>query len=458
MMNISDTVKEQYRSNSIHKNLVLRFPELNLQIGHTDIYQDSMRLKESILDKESIEFVGCIASIYQISVENLTADVKGKKIEVEIYTDNADETIPLFHGIVDSAVKQANKRSKEIIAYDELYTKGNIEVSKWYKSLAFPITLKDLRDSLFEYIGLEQIVIDLPNDNIEINKQYNPSSLQALAVIKAICQINGAFGIINRQGIFEYRILSGITTTAVYPSFSLFPSPDLFPVSETDSRADLEDELFAFYRKVDYEEFTVKPVDMVTIRNSEESEGVVYKDSTAIGDNNYIIQGNMFAYGLSKDILLETAENIYNSVKGFCYIPFTSDNNGIPFIECGDVVEYTMIDYENSTSDSIAYTRQAFYVLNREMSGLQALRDQYNADGEEYQTEFITDLQTQIDTIKKNIKEEIDQYISDETYTRDEIDQKFSDVSSFNIVSVAALPAEPDENTIYLIQGEVTVE
>ena len=456
-MNVSDAVKKQYRDNSIHKNLILKFPELDLQIRHEDMHQDTMRLSESVLDKDSIEFVGCIASIYQISVENLTADVKGKKIEVEIYTDSQEESIPLFHGIVDSAVRQANTKTKEIIAYDELYTKGNTEVSGWYKSLTFPITLKNLRDSLFSYIGIEQEITDLPNDDVEINRQYDPENLQALMVIKAVCQINGAFGIINRQGKFEYRILTGKIECYPYPSVILFPSGNLFPADPTlQSNNVVQPESFSFYKKVSYEEYAVKPVDKVTIRNSEDSAGVTY--SSGAGENNYIIQGNMFAYGLDEATLLRIAENVYNNVKGFSYCPFQADNNGLPFVECGlDAVEYTMIDYEKTTDENVVYEQKIFYVLNRELTGIQALRDGYSAEGEEYQTEFITDLQTQIDTIKNSVKEEVEEQINDHTYSREEIDNMMEEAGGLKILSVPELPEIIDENTVYLIQGEVTV-
>lgn len=438
-MNVSEAVKEQYRSNSRHKNLVLKFPELDLQINHKDIHQDSIRLKESILDKESIEFVGCIVSIFQINVENLVVDVKGKKLEAEIYTDDTeDNPIPLFKGIVDSAVKQANRTTKEIVAYDELYTKGNINVAAWYKLLAFPITLKALRDSLFSYIGLDQEETELPNDGVQIKKKYNPVSLQAVVVMKSICQINGVFGIINRQGRFAYRIPSSGST--------------------------VQTEEFSFYKAVPYEEFTVRPVDMVTIRKSEDSEGVVYMESGSAGINNYIIQGNMFTYGLPDDVLLDMAERIYNSVSGFSYIPFESDNNGLPYIECGDTVTYTVIDYENSTAENMVYEQKSFYILTRELTGMQALRDTYSAHGEEYQTEFVTDLQTQIDLLKKkntqNIQE-TQQQIEDYTYSRDEIDNMVSTGGTgsggWDILSVPVLPTTIAANTIYLVQGEVEV-
>lgn len=436
-MNVPDEVKAQYRNNSRHKNLVLNFPELGLSIDHKNLHQDSMRLKESMLDRESIEFVGCIPGIFQIHVENLAADVKGKKIEAEIYADDtADNPIPLFKGIVDSAVKQANKTTKEIVAYDELYTKGNVNVAAWYKSLPFPITLKNLRDSLFSYIGLEQEEAELPNDGVQIKKKYNPVSLQAIAVMKSICQVNGVFGIIDRQGRFAYR---------VPPSGSTVQTED-----------------FLFYKTVRHEEFVVRPVDMVTIRNSEDSDGVVYREIGSGGTNNYIIQGNIFTYGLPDDVLLDMAGRIYKNVGGFSYIPFESDNNGLPYLECGDMVTYTMIDHENSSEENIAYEQKTFYVLSRELTGIQTLRDTYSAQGEEYQTEFVTDLQTQVDLLqKKSIQQtqETRQQIEDYTYSRDEIDSMVSaGGSGWNVLSVPALPATIVANTIYLIQGEVTVE
>ncbi len=490
-LNVPDTVKEQYKSNSRHKHLVIRFPELDLQIDHKNMHQDSMRLKESVLDGDSVEFVGGIASIFQIDIENLSVDVKGKRIEVEIYTDgHPDDVIPLFHGVVDSAVKQANRTTKEIIAYDELYTKGNTNVSEWYKSLKFPVTLRDVRDSLFAYAGLEQVETDLPNDGVQIKKQYNPSSLQAVSVIRAVCQINGVFGIINRQGMFEYRIPPGgaeAGTTAPYPSVTMFPSGRLFPgtgvqaagmtapypsaamfpsgqlfpgsVAQSGMRA----ECFSFYKALSHEEFVVKPVDMVTIRSSEDDGGVSYTEGDGTGSNNYIIQGNMFSYGLEKSVLMGMAERIYRNVCGFTYIPFSSDNNGLPYIECGlDAVSYVMIDYGRSDDGNTVYEQKAFCVLNRELTGIQALRDSYSAQGEEYQTEFITDLQTQIDILKKkNTQEtqETQQQIEDYTYSRDEIDQKFgAGGACWDIQSVPVLPTTLAANTVYLIQVETVVE
>lgn len=477
-MEVSNVVKTAYKKDTVTKYVSLYFPELDKEITGEDMYDESMRLSEKLIDRQSMEFVGCIASMFKISVHGINYDIKGKKLVVKIWTDGTEEEpVVLFRGIVDSAVSQSNKWNKEITAYDELYTRGNTEVAAWYKSLTFPITLKNLRDSLFNYIGLEQVNTSLPNDGVTIKKQYDPNTLQALAVIKAICQINGAFGIVNREGKFEYRILGKIKQSA-YPSMTLFPSAGLFPsnpdvaaVMAARTADDIGAEYFSFYRRVEYEEYEVKVIDKVTVRKSEDDTGVTY----GTGANNYIVQGNIFAYGLANKELTAIAKNIYNSIGGFSYYPFQSENNGLPFIECGvDAVSYYVVDWEKtmggrkfrSGGSDIVYEQRPFYVLNRELSGIQALKDSYSAKGEEYQSEFITDLQTQIDLIKKKqgvSKKDVEDYVGDYTYSQEEIDNMFANFdpgtggSGFNVESVAALPPNPDPNTIYLVQGKVVV-
>lgn len=452
-MEVSENVKNAYMGTGKTKYITLEFPELGKTImtGDGRIHSDSLHLSESISNSNSIEFVGCIASQFKITVSDIEEEIEGKKIVVKIHTDGTeDEPIPLFKGIVDSAEGQSNTRAKDIIAYDELYKKGSTKVAAWYKSLKFDITLKDLRDSLFDYIGLEQVKMDLPNDNVTIKKQYNPNVLQALVVIKAICQINGVFGIVNREGKFEYRIVGNIEKKeGLYPPF--YPSPNTFPgVSLSALGLDnIKLSEIPFYKNVEFENYKVKPVDKITIRQSEDNEGVSYGNGT----NNYIIQGNMFTYGLSKDVLLQVAANIYPNIQGFSYRPFTSINNGLPFLECGlDAVSYMMLNFKKTKeTGEMVYDKHDFYILNRELTGIQALKDSYSAQGEKDQKEFITDLQTQIDTLKKSIKQEVEEKVEDYTYPKEEINKFLEDMLKAVSVMEVPPPEEQVRNTIYFI-------
>jgi hypothetical protein len=155
-----------------------------------------MFLREALIEGSNIEFVGCISSEFSIQIQSIPYSIKNEKMEVYIVADDTEE-IPLFKGVVDSAVRQTNKNYKKITAFDELYSKGNIDIASWYNSLNFPISIKKFREGLFDLLEIEQEEVYLPNDSVFIRKEYNPVKLQALPVIKAICQINGAFGIIN---------------------------------------------------------------------------------------------------------------------------------------------------------------------------------------------------------------------------------------------------------------------
>lgn len=449
-MKVAEETKNAY-SQSSDKKLNILFPELSINIPMSQIYSQSMNLVEMLIDRDNIEFVGCISSKFEIQLSGLPQNIKGKKIEISI---NANETedIPLFKGIVDNAKRQTNKNYKKIVAYDELYTRGNIDVSAWYNNLTFPISIGDIRNSLFEYIGLEQTDIELPNDNIAINKEYAPTSLKALSVIKAICQINGAFGIVNRYGKFEYRILKEPKSeNGAFPGLTLFPP--FYPgviYEEDGNKIEVKD--VPFYKKVDYEEYSVKPVEKVTIRQTDSDVGVTYGDGT----NNYIIQGNIFTLNMPEDTLSTIAKNVYENISNIEFVPFSSDNSGYPFVEVGlDAVSYYAYNFEASARARSAdvYTKKTFHVFKRTLSGIQALKDSYEAQGEEYQQEFVTDVGTQIERLKNNLSSEVNYQVREFTYPKSELDEKI-----IKVISVPALPANPLPNTIYLIQGEVVVE
>lgn len=146
-------------------------------------------------------------------------------------------------------------------------------------------------------------------------------------MIKAVCQINGAFGIINREGNFEYRILPEIKEgeRGVYPLITLY-SP-LYPGAGTGGGEDYKPEQVPYYKSCDYEEYSVKPVDKLTVWQSEDDARITYDSG--------IIQDNMFTYGLSEDVLLTIAGNFYSNIEGIRYTLFTAINNGYPWGECG---------------------------------------------------------------------------------------------------------------------------
>lgn len=456
-MKVSELTQSAYNDSSSVKKLNIRFPEIDLILDSDQIYSESMILKESLIEGDNVEFIGCIASEFEIQVYGVSQDLKGLKIVASIVADDTEEIV-IFNGIVDSAVKQTNKNYKKITAYDALYSCGNIDVANWYNALPFPITLKQLRDSFFAYVGMEQIEISLPNDGIAINKEYNPKSLQSMIIFKSICQINGAFGIVGRDGIFDYRFLADLRTkTGAFPGLTLFPGGLTYPGMLTNEGVNLNVNVsqIPYYKKVDYQEYSIKPVEKVTVRQSDSVAGASFGDG-----NNYIVQGNIFTLNKSDEELAVIAQNIHKKIAGIEFIPFESESGGYPYLECGlDGISCYVYDYEKSQEVDV-YKKKNFYVFNRVLKGIQSLTDNYSVQGEEYQKEFITDLHSQLEQLKSNyqfeISTQIGAFIPNYTYTRDELDLILQNI--FKVKSVTTAPTDPDTNTIYLIQGEVVVE
>lgn len=441
MLNVTQDQIIAWNDETSERKIKLVFPSLSVTINGEKIYKESLEISESVCDSDSAEFVGCISSSMSIQISGLNNNYKGQRVQVFA---NADDTgdIKIFEGIVDSVTSQSNKTFKKLLAYDELYVKGNTDISAWYNSLTFPISIKNFRDSLFEYLDITQKTQTLVNDSLTFNKEYEPIELQALEVIMNICQINGTMGIMDRDGEFEYRdVSSRVAEEGTYPSLLTFPSATLFPSSNMQSRSTSGEDatVYAFYRKCEYEEYITNNIGKVTVRQTDAEDGQSYGSG-----NNYIIQGNFFTLNMAENKLLTIAQNILTNIKDVIYRPFSANIYCLPYVECGDVIRV-------STAIGIL----DFTVFSRKIKGIQAMQDSVMAKGTQNQMEFISDVPVRINQLQRNVD------VINRTLGR--FDARITALEQggggggVKAKSVQTLPTDPDPNTIFLIQGIVVV-
>lgn len=367
MINVSNATKEAWMSDREKNHLVITFPNLNLTYDNESIEPKSLSWTEALSNADSMEFVGCIASSFGASIYDIPDNVKGEYITVTFQAGNTD-IIPIFKGYVESVEIESNSLFKKIKAYDALYRAGQVDVASWYARLALPMTLGDIRRSLMAYVGLTEVADTvLLNDDVMIYRTLeNPDTIKGLTVIKSICQLNGACGIVNRDGEFEYRYVKETMETV---------------------------HQLAYHESLRYEEYYCNPIQRVQIREMEEDAGVV----TSSHGNKYIVQANMFAYELASDVLYQIANNILEKIEGFTYHPMRSVQNGLPFFEVGDTLECTV--------SSEGYGVDTFLILSRSISGVQFCRDTYESRGTQDQSEYITDVQAQVEVLRRTTKE-----------------------------------------------------
>lgn len=374
-LNFSEADKTKYMSGQYVKELKIYFPDLHLTILNDEIYAESMTLEESIFDGNGeLSIIGCISNRFSIEIRHQSASLKNANIQVSIRIDNGNWN-RIFTGYVDSVETVRDRSYMKIQCYDALYKFQDRDFFLTYNALLFPVTIKNLRDALFNYIGVTQVATVLANDDISIPQTIEDGEIAVLDAIRAICEMNGIFGRINNEGLFQYYRISESTDTLPYPSDDTFPSSELFPGDSSSAGAIYVDK----YKKIAYEDYKVAQIGQVVVR--EGTSDTEYGEY-GLGSNTLLIEGNMWCQGLEQSVKDDIAENIYNKVKHITYRPFEATNLGLPWIQVGDAIAYYVYDY--SSGEPVVDTI-GFSLLSRYLKGIQWLEDRYSANGAEYQ-------------------------------------------------------------------------
>ena len=470
MYNVSDSVIEAYQADGVHK-------ELRINIDGTDYENDkivdgSFNLKQSILESEAFEAIGCIASSLSVELHaQFPTKIRGSHIKAFIKAGNTTE-IQIFDGYVDKCTKTANGWKRSVEAYDILYNlsgqsghstgsdQNKYDVTDWFNEHADCSVSSLLNDICSKYgISVRQGNLPLVNASVTTTcgKVKQASSLSALDVAKAVMQINGCFGYITGDGYFSwvYLIMHGRDETGtLYPSGFSFPANNLYPGTEDHSGEDpshYAENYIAEYENLEYQDFNMLPIDKVIIRNYDKDEEA---GSVGIGENKYIIEGNILVKDKDQSARISMAQAIYNVLNSTYYVPFNADLLGLPYLQCGDEVNF--MDFVGDYGQA---SLKRYYIMSRTLSGGQHLKDNYSASGDEYMHEFKTgssDSSSSGDDVEQAIDDLRDE-IADEYPTNEDVEEMLGNAANlFAIQSIdfVDMPFDPEPHTLYLIQGE----
>lgn len=358
--------KQIYFESSVYKQLNIEVIGSKCVIDNSMREQDTFTLTETLNDGTELKFGSCLPNQISFTAHDIPAGLIGKNLRpVEILEGNENEPFTYGEYKIYSDTPTADRTKRQIVAYDAMYDIINSNVKSWYDGLSFPMTLKAFRDSFFAHLGIEQKETSLVNDSMTVNKtlvttQSDDSSVTAEAtisgktIIEAICEINGAFGNIGRDGKFEYVILKAITS-ALYPAEDLYPREDLFP-----SDANTES-MTGHYITFDYEAFQSQAITQLEIRADDSTAGAIVGTS----GNNYVISGNFLISDKTGAEMKQIANNLLPVIAQAEYTPIKSCTCvGNPCLELGDPIRF-------NTSREIVET----YILQRTLTGVQSKRD-----------------------------------------------------------------------------------
>lgn len=390
---INSSLKEKYWDSSTDKQMVISVVGTNQKIDNSMLEIGTFALEESLCSESELKFGACEANCVKFTARNTAGNIIGKTISIEETIDGDSEN-PMPYGVfkVASDVPTADRTKRQITAYDAMYDIINTDVKSWYAGLSFPMTLKQFRNSFFAYLGIAQVETSLANDSMTVNKTIvatqtddssavtEESAISGKTVVTAICEINGCFGNINREGKFEYIFLKAITS-ALYPAEDLFPSDNLFP-----SDANTES-MTGHYIAFDYEDFQSKAITQLEIKTSEDNAGAI----VGTAGNNYSITGNFLVSDKTGAELEQIANNLLPIMKQAAYTPIKSCTCvGNPCLTLGEPIRF-------NTTREIVET----YLLQRTLTGVQSKRDSISAQGTQTHSAKVNSIRDTIESVER---------------------------------------------------------
>lgn len=390
---INSSLKEKYWDSSTDKQMVISVVGTNQKIDNSMLEVGTFSLEESLCSESELKFGACEANCVKFTARNTAGSINGRTISISETVDGDSEN-PMPYGVfkVASDVPTADRTKRQITAYDAMYDIINTDVKSWYAGLSFPMTLKQFRNSFFAYLGIAQVETSLANDSMTVNKTIvatqtddssavtEESAISGKTVVTAICEINGCFGNMNRDGKFEYVFLKAITS-ALYPAEDLFPSDNLFP-----SDANTES-MTGHYITFDYEDFQSKAITQLEIKTSEDNAGAI----VGTAGNNYSITGNFLVSDKTGAELEQIANNLLPIMAKAAYTPIKSCTCvGNPCLTLGEPIRF-------NTTREIVET----YLLQRTLTGVQSKRDSISAQGTQTHSAKVNSIRDTIESVER---------------------------------------------------------
>ena len=425
-----------FLKDSVDKQLNIVSDDGKINITNTELHQEKFELTESLCSESELTFGACEAGMIKFTVSNVFLPMKGKWLTAKMTLDgHEDKPFQIGRYKVYSDTPTADRTCRDVVAYDDLYDILSSDVADWYNQILpkkdSKVTLKQFRDSFFNHFGVEQEEVSLVNDEMIIEKTVEVTAsssgssdtaekstigeaISGKEVLSCILEINGCMGNIGRDGKFRYVYLTQ-EMQGLYPANDLYPADDLYPRNPKSTSISKSQ-----YISAQYEDYIVRTIDKLQIREKENDIGVIVGD----GGNTYVIEGNFLVYGKETKELNKIGEKTLSKIKGIIYRPFSADCKGNPCLEVGDAVRLTT-----------KYELIETYILKRTLKGIQALRDDLEADGEEYRTSKVNGIQRSIlqlkgksNTLERSIEETKSTIVDVEKGLQSQITQTASEI------------------------------
>ena len=215
---------------------------------------------------------------------------------------------------------RTKRNSYKVTAYDTM-SKLDADFSGWLRAnqAQFPKTIWQLVQLACQRAGVTLASSSLPINGSYSVQAFYADDLTCRQIISWAAEAAGCYAHMNADGKLQFLTYTDKRSTA-----------KITPDGASNSTAYYADSL-------SYEDYTVKAIEKVQIRQSDSDVGVIYPDST-IATNTYAVQGNLLLTTGTEANLKSVVQNLYNVLKNVTYTPCKVSVPSSSGLACGQIV------------------------------------------------------------------------------------------------------------------------
>ena len=208
----------------------------------------------------------------------------------------------------------------KVVAYDTM-SKLDVDFSGWLHAnqAQFPKTIWQLVQLACQRAGVALAISSLPINGSYSVQAFYADDLTCRQIISWAAEAAGCYAHMNADGKLQFLTYTDKRRTA-----------KITPDGASNSTAYYADSL-------SYEDYTVKAIEKVQIRQSDSDVGVIYPDSTT-ATNTYAVQGNLLLTTGTEANLKSVVQNLYNVLKNVTYTPCKVSVPSSSGLACGQIV------------------------------------------------------------------------------------------------------------------------
>ena len=215
---------------------------------------------------------------------------------------------------------RTKRNSYKVTAYDTM-SKLDADFSGWLHAnqAQFPKTIWQLVQLACQRAGVTLASSRLPINGSYSVQAFYADDLTCRQIISWAAEAAGCYAHMNADGKLQFLTYTDKRSAA-----------KITPDGASNSTAYYADSL-------SYEDYTVKAIEKVQIRQSDSDVGVIYPDSTT-ATNTYAVQGNLLLTTGTEVNLKTVAQNLYNVLKNVTYTPCKVSVPSSSGLACGQIV------------------------------------------------------------------------------------------------------------------------